>query len=87
MWTSALPLTFYHPKPPPAQTNSALHAHLHLSVDQQQIKCSDRQAAASECNTPPAMTLQATREHCLIPLAMTLQATRESCLLPPAITL
>ncbi len=40
-----------------------------------------------DCNTPPAMTLQATREHCLIPLAMTLQATRESCLLPPAITL
>ncbi len=39
------------------------------------------------CNTPPAMTLQATREHCLIPLAMTLQATRESCLFPPAITL
>ncbi len=46
-----------------------------------------RQKAKSLCNTPPAMTLQATREHCLIPLAMTLQATRESCLLPPAITL
>ncbi len=35
----------YHPKPPPAQTNSALRAHLHLSVDQQ---LPDRQAAASE---------------------------------------
>ncbi len=35
----------YHPKPPPAQTNSALCAHRHLSVDQQ---LPDRQAAASE---------------------------------------
>ncbi len=35
----------YHPKPPPAQTNSALRAHLHLSWDQQ---LPDRQAAASE---------------------------------------
>ncbi len=34
-----------HPKPPPAQTNSALRAHLRLSVDQQ---LPDRQAAASE---------------------------------------
>ncbi len=35
----------YHPKPPPAQINSALHAHLRLSVDQQ---LPDRQAAASD---------------------------------------
>ncbi len=34
-----------HPKPPPAQTNSALRAHLRLSVDQQ---LPDRQAAANE---------------------------------------
>ncbi len=31
----------YDSKPPPAQTNSALHAHLHLSVDQQLL--TDRQ--------------------------------------------
>ncbi len=36
MWTSAWPY-HYHPKPPPAQTNSALHAHLRLSVDQQLV--------------------------------------------------
>ncbi len=35
----------FHPKPPPAQMNSALHAHLRLSVDQQ---LPDRQAAGSE---------------------------------------
>ncbi len=37
MWTSAWPY-HYHPKPPPAQTNSALHAHLRLSVDQQLVR-------------------------------------------------
>ncbi len=37
-------LQHYHPEPPPVQTNSALRAHLYLSVDQQ---FPDRQAAAA----------------------------------------